>query len=171
MNDHLRLVRDFHQKYGISQPEYPETAHLSDSEIILRQSLLLQCGSDICKAISGGDLEKILAGLVDLAYNALAAIALRGDDVINVTVSWRQDGSVLSMVKTLTDRMNNCNSGETVDYSGLYALCRHLCKFFLNADFDNAFQLVHDSLIAQQALHAGSETLDKAPDLSTAFYE
>jgi hypothetical protein len=171
MNNHLLLVRSFHHQYGINQPEYPDTTHLSDAEIVLRQSLLLQCGSDVCKAVAAGDLEKILAGLVDLAYNALAAIALRGDDVVNVTVNWRQDGSVLSLIKILADRINRCTSGETIDYSGLYALCRHLCRFYLNADFDKAFQIVHDSLIGQQAGHPGSATLDANPDLSTAFYE
>jgi hypothetical protein len=171
MNNHLLLVKDFHRKYGIAQPETLENVHLSDAEIVLRQGLLLQCASDVCQAIAEGDLEKILAGLVDLAYNALAAIALRGDDVVNVAVSWRQDGSMLSLVKVLLEKINNCSSGETIDYSALYSLCKHISRFFLNADFDKAFQIVHNSIITQQALHPSSETLDKAPALSSAFYE
>jgi hypothetical protein len=171
MNNNLLLVRDFHQQYGVLQPEYPNTKRLSDAEIVLRQSLLLQCGSDTFRAVAGGDLEKILAGLVDLAYNTLAAIALQGEDVVNVTVNWRQDGSVLSLIKTLSDKISNCISGETVDYSGLYALCKHLGRFYLNADFDKAFQIIHASLIGQQAGHPGTETLAATPDLSAAFYE
>jgi len=171
LNKQLSLVRDFHQRYGIAQPDYPETAHLSDAEIVLRQALLLQCGSDTCKAIAGGDLEKILAGLVDLAYNALAAIAIRGDDVITVNVNWRQDGSVLSLARVISEKINSCTSGETLAYSGLFSLSRHLCKFFLNADFDKAFQIVHDSLMTQDHGQPISETLLKAPDLTTAFYE
>lgn len=171
MNKHLILVREFHQKYGIKQPERQESIHLSDSEIVMRQSLLLQCGSDTCLAIARGDLEKILAGLVDLAYNALAAIALSGGDVVTVQVNWRQDGSVLSLAKIVSEKINACSTGDIAGYSGLYTLCQHVCKFFLNADFDTAFQIVHNSLLAQQSQHAGSETLDKAPDLSEAFYE
>jgi len=163
MNKHLTLVRSFHQQYGITQPDYPETSHLSDSEIVLRQSLLLACASDTCKAIADGDSVKTLAGLVDLAYNALAAIACRGDDVVSVSVSWRQDGSVLSLTRILSDRVNQCTSGETIAYSGLYSLCQQLCKSFLNADFDTAFQTVHQNLMTQDN--------PQPQELSAAFYE
>lgn len=171
MNSHLLLVREFHQQFGIAQPAAGDNQHLSDAEIVNRQGLLLQCGSEVCHAVSHGDLEKILAGLVDLAYNALAAIALRGDDVVAVTVNWRQDGSVLSMARVIVEKTAACISGETVHYSGLYALCRHLCKFFLNADFDTAFQLVHAGIIAQSPAGGEQPAPHRVPDLSSAFYE
>jgi len=179
MNKHLELVREFHKKYGIAQPDFPETLHLSDMDIIMRQALLLECGSELHKAIAIGELSKILAGLVDLAYNALAAIACRGDDVVAVPVNWRQDGSVLSVARAVSEKINLCISGETVHYSGLYALCKHLALAFINADFDQALRLVHQQLMSQPetgspknyAQRIELETLGTAPDLSSALYE
>jgi hypothetical protein len=180
MNSHLKLVREFHDQFGISQPEYPETSHLSDMDIVMRQALLMDCGSETFKAITAGDLAKILAGLVDLAYNALAAIACRGDDVIATSVTWRQDGSVLSVMRVLADKINQCASGESIHYSALYNLCEQLARGFINADFDKAFGMVHRNLM-NTAHPAGSghdysqrlaqETLPQAPDLSDALYE
>jgi hypothetical protein len=167
MNKNLQLVRDFHQQFGIAQPEYPETAHLSDMDIVMRQALLFQCGQETFQAIAIGDTAKVLAGFVDLAYNALAAIACRGDEVLPSVVSWRQDGSVVSVVKALSDKINRCSSGETADYSALYA------------DFDGAFVVVHNNLIANSVVSTGNdyakrferETLPPAPDLSANLYE
>lgn len=181
MHKHLEKVREFHQRFGIEQPEYPQTAHLSDMDIVMRQALLMDCGSETFKAITSGDLAKILAGLVDLAYNALAAIACRGDDVMSTSASWRQDGSVLSVMRVLSDKINNCASGETIHYSALYAICEQLARGFVNADFDKAFAIVHDNLMnsAISTASAGQdysqrlakETLPAAPDLSDALYE
>lgn len=179
MNAHLQLVREFHQRFGIDQPEYPETANLSTMDIVMRQALLMDCASEACKAITSGDLAKILAGLVDLAYNALAAIACQGGDVVNTSVNWRQDGSVLSVVKALSDRVNQCTSGEGVHYSALYNLCVQLARGFVNADFDKAFRLVHGNLMAKASggvsrnyeQRIEHETLPLAPDLSDALYE
>lgn len=181
MNKHLQQVRDFHDQFGIDQPEYPETAHLSDMDIVMRQALLMDCGSETFKAITAGDLAKILAGLVDLAYNALAAIACRGDDVVATSVSWRQDGSVLSVMRVLADKINNCASGESIHYSALYNICEQLARGFINADFDKAFGLVHDNLMnsglgtasagRDYGQRLAKETLPPAPDLSEALYE
>ncbi|MCQ8106310.1 nucleoside triphosphate pyrophosphohydrolase family protein [Methylomonas sp. SURF-2] len=180
MHKHLQKVREFHDQFGIEQPEYPETAHLSDMDIVMRQALLMDCGSETFKAITAGDLAKILAGLVDLAYNALAAIACRGDDVVATSVAWRQDGSVLSVMRVLADKINNCSSGESIHYSALYNICEQLARSFINADFDKAFGMVHGNLM-NTAQRAGSahdysqrlaqETLPQAPDLSDALYE
>ncbi|MGR8929873.1 MAG: nucleoside triphosphate pyrophosphohydrolase family protein [Gammaproteobacteria bacterium] len=181
MNKNLEKVREFHQKFNIEQPKYPETAHLSDMDIVMRQALLMDCGSETFKAITAGDLVKILAGLVDLAYNALAAIACRGEDVVSTSVAWRQDGSVLSVMKVIADKINNCSSGETVHYSALYNICESLARAFVNADFDQAFAIVHDNLM-KSAINTASaghdysqrlakETLPVAPDLSDALYE
>jgi hypothetical protein len=179
MNAHLQLVRDFHDRFGIDQPEYPDTQHLSTMDIVMRQALLMECGSETFKAITTGDLLKILAGLVDLAYNALAAIACRGDDVIATSAVWRQDGSVLSVVKVLSERINQCTSGESIHYSGLYNICEQLVRGFVNADFDQAFRMVHANLIGKATTGATQnyeqriehETLPTAPDLSEALYE
>ena len=179
MNAHLQLVREFHDRFGIDQPEYPDTQHLSTMDIVMRQALLMECGSDTFKAITSGDLEKILAGLVDLAYNALAAIACRGDDVIATSAAWRQDGSVLSVVKVLAERINQCTSGESIHYSALYNICEQLVRGFVNADFDRAFRMVHANLMAKASSGSSQnyeqrlehETLPAAPDLSSALYE
>lgn len=181
MNKHLQLVRAFHDRFGIEQPDYPETVHLSDMDIVMRQALLMDCGSEAFKAITAGDLAKILAGLVDLAYNALAAIACRGDDVVATSATWRRDGSVLSVMQALADRINQCSSGESIHYSALYNLCVQLARGFINADFDKAFEMVHANLMRSSSSAAGGghdysqriaqETLPQAPDLSDALYE
>ena len=181
MHKHLQKVRAFHEQFGIDQPEYPDTKHLSDMDIVMRQALLMDCGSETFKAITSGDLAKILAGLVDLAYNALAAIACQGGDVVNTSVAWRQDGSVLSVMRVLAEKINNCSSGESVHYSSLYNICETLARGFINADFDKAFNLVHANLMssAHSSASAGGdysqriekETLPQAPDLSDALYE
>ena len=162
MNKHLQQVRDFHRKFGINQPGDGETGHLSDMEIVMRQALLLDCGSETYRAIASGDLIKILAGLVDLSFNALAAIASRGDELVAVSANWRQDGSVLSVMRVLSEKINQCTSGETVHYSGLYAICVHLTQRFVNADFDEAFQLVHQHLMSGRG---DTERLDLSPAL------
>lgn len=179
MHPHLQLVRDFHDRFGIDQPEYPDTQNLSTMDIVMRQALLMDCGSETFKAITSGELTKILAGLVDLAYNALAAIACRGDDVIATSASWRQDGSVLSVVKVLSERINQCTSGESIHYSALYNICEQLARGFVNADFDQAFRMVHDNLMARAGggsaqnyeQRIARETLPTAPDLTDALYE
>jgi hypothetical protein len=51
--------------------------HLSDMDIIMRQALLMEAGSEIFKAIKAGEMAEILAGLIDLSYSALGAIAMR----------------------------------------------------------------------------------------------
>ncbi|PPD33303.1 MAG: hypothetical protein CTY19_08415 [Methylomonas sp.] len=180
MHSHLKLVRDFHEQFGIKQPDYPDTVHLSDMDIVMRQALLMDCGSETFKAITAGDLTQILAGLVDLAYNALAAIACRGDEVIATSVNWRQDGSVLSVMRVLADKINHCASGETIHYSALYSICEQLARGFVNADFDKAFGMVHNNLMnsVHRATSAhdysqrlAQEALPQAPDLSDALYE
>ena len=162
MNKHLKQVRDFHQQFGIAQPDEGDTGHLSTMDIVMRQALLLDCGSETFKAIASGDMLKILAGLVDLSFNALAAIASRGDDVIAVPANWRQDGSVMSVVRVLSEKINACTSGETVHYSGLYTICAHLAERFVNADFDEAFEIVHQHLMSGRG---DGQRVDLSPSL------
>jgi len=144
------------------------------------QALLMDYGSATFKAITSGDLANILAGLVDLAYSALAPIACRGDDVVATSVAWRQDGSVLSVMKVLCDKISLCSTGETIRYSALFNICEQLARGFINADFDKAFQTVHLHLMLQPPHAAPGQnyaarivraSLPSPPDLSDALYE
>lgn len=182
MHKHLQQVHDFHQRVGIAQPDYPHTAHLSDMDIVMHQALLMDRGSATFKAITSGDLAKILAGLVDLAYSALAPIACKGDDIVASSVTWRQDGSVVSVVKVLCDKISLCSSGETCHYSALYTICAQLAGGFINADFDKAFQMLHQHLMQQPIPGFSQPDQDYAsrltrasrpspPDLSETLYE
>ncbi len=181
MNKHLKLVRAFHSTFTFPQAEHGANQHLSDMDIVVHQALLMEEGSEILKAIKAGEMVDILAGLVNLAYYALGAIAMRGDDVTEHPVTWRHDGFVVSIMRTLSDKINNCTSGNTDDYSEVYCLCVHLTRSFINADFDKALQMVHDSnmskllesgkLTDQDATEIHKLKLFKAPDLNECLYE
>lgn len=162
MNKHLKLVREFHDACSFPQAEQGVNRHLSDMDIVEHQALLMEAGSAVLKAIKTGEMVGILAGLVNLAYDALRAIARRGDDVTDHPVTWRHDGFILSIMRILSDKINQCTSGSSDDYSEVYGLCAHLTRSFINADFDKAFQMIHDSKMSHQA---------KAPDLSDCLYE
>lgn len=162
MNKHLKLVREFNDTFSFPQAEHGASARLSDMDVVMRQALLMEEGCAALKAIKAGDMVEILAGLVNLAYCALAAIAMRGDDVIDRPVTWRHDGFVLSIMRVLSDKINRCASGSTDDYSDVYCLCVHLTSSFINADFDKAFQMIHDDKISKPV---------KASDLSECLYE
>lgn len=153
MNKHLALVKEL---------EPGESRHLSDMDIVMRQALLMEDGSAALKALKAGEMVHILTGLVNLAYCALGAIALHGGDVIEHPVSWRHDGFVVSLMRMLSDKINACSSGNVDDYSAIYCLCVHLSRSFINADFDKAFQRVHQSKLLKSA---------KAPDLSDCLFE
>lgn len=158
MNKHLNLVRTF-----LSAPaEQGANRHLSDMDIVMNQALLMDEGSGVLKAIKAGDMVEILLGLVKLAHCALAAIAQQESDVIVHPVTWRHDGFVLSVMQALSDKIHNCSSGRAEDYSEVYSLCAHLAKSFINADFDKAFQMIHDGKMAK---------VEKTPDLSECLYE
>lgn len=162
MNKHLKLVREFHGTVSFPQAEHGKHLHLSDMDIVMRQALLMEEGSAVLKAIKAGDMVEILAGLVNLAYCALAGVAVQGDDVTDRPVTWQHDGFVVSIMRILSDKINNCTSGSTDDYSAVYCLCSHLASSFINADFDKAFQMVHDGKMSKQG---------KEPDLSECLFE
>src|SRR5664280_2303475 len=130
---------------------------LSEMDIIMRQALLMEEGSELLRAIKAGDMVEILAGMINLAYCALGAIAIQGTDVLERQVSWQHDGFVISLMRLFSDKINNCASGSPDNYSEVYCLCVHLSRSFINADFDKAFQMVHDSKIS---------TLDKSGKLA-----
>jgi hypothetical protein len=176
MNQHLAAIRAYHDELAIPQAEHGAPVDVSDMDIILRQAFLMDGGSETFKAIKSGEMAAILAGLTDLAYYALSAIALSGNDVSDEPVDWRHDGFVLSVMTLLSKEIDRCKDGDPKNYSALYCLCVHLTKAFLNADFNGAFQCVHannmDRLNAiKNADRLTQLQLPKAPDLSEFMYE
>ena len=181
MNKHLKLVREFHSAFSYHQAEHGTNARLSDMDIIVRQSLLMDEGSTVLHALESGEMVEILAGFINLAYCALGAIAMKGDNVIEHDIAWQHDGFVLSLMRLLSDKINDCTSGNTENYSEVYSLCVHLSRSFLNADFDKALQMVHDNNMAKLA-KTGHSIYDDAEarqnlkrhaaaDLSECLYE
>ncbi len=162
MNKHLKLVREFHDSHSFTQAQHGTHERLSDMNIVMRQALLMDEGSAVLKAIKAGDMVEILTGLIDLAYCALAGVAMQGDDVKDSPVTWRHDGFILSIVRILSDRINNCTSGASDDYSAVYCLCAHLATSFTNADFNKAFQIIHDRKMSREV---------KSCDLSECLFE
>jgi hypothetical protein len=181
MNKHLKLVREFHGALSLPQVAQGENVKLSEMAIIMRQALLMEEGSALFRAIKAGDMVEILARMVHLSYAALGAIAIQGADVLDQPVSWQHDGFVISLMRLFSDKINQCASGSPENYSEVYDLCVYLSRSFINADFDKAFQMVHDSKMARLAKSGklicenAEETLKsgffKAPDLSECLYE
>ncbi len=180
MNEHLQLVRAFHAALSLPHTEGTK-GHLSDMDITHYQALLMEAGSEVFKAIKAGEMAEILLGLTELAYVALAAIAMQGGDVVDKPVSWKQDGFVLSAMQSVSSKINQCASGSADHYSDVYCLCIHLARGFVNADFDKAFRMVHDHALARlktsgESMYSDSDRmrtlkLQKAPDLSECLYE
>ena len=88
MNTHLKLVREFHDAFSFHQAEHGANRRLPEMDIIMRQALLMEEGSALLKAIKAGDMVEVLAGMINLAYCALGAIAIQGADVSDQPVSW-----------------------------------------------------------------------------------
>ncbi len=177
MNTHLKLVREFHNAFSIPQAEHGENVRLSEMDVILRQALLMEEGSKLFLEIKSGDMVEILEAMIDLAYSALGAIAIQGSDVLDQPVSWQHDGHVISLIRLFSDKINHCASGSPDNYSEVYWLCVYLSRSFINADFDKAFQMVHDSKMSRlgRSGKLAEEILKskffKKPDLSDCLYE
>lgn len=177
MNKHLQSVREFRDTYSLPQGTYGMHGHLSDMDMIMHQAWLMNAGGDVLLSLKKGDMAEILVSLVGLAYCALSAIALQGDDVVESPVLWRHDGSVLSVMRVLSEKINQCASGKSEDYSEVYCVCAHLTRGFLNADFDKAMQLFHASRMSSgKPLGANVDKDDNSnqytlPDLSECLYE
>lgn len=177
MNSHLQLVREFRDAFSLPQADYGEQTHLSDMAIVMRQAWLMEAGSKTLRAIKKGDMADILVNLVALAYCALSAIAQQGGSVIERPVVWRHDGSVLSVMRLISDKINHCESGEAIDYSAVYCACIQLTRSFLNADFDKALNVFHASRM-ESAENYGADVdtdvnseLYTVPDLSDCLFE
>lgn len=173
MNEHLKLVRAFHESRNLPQAAHGIPKNLSDMDIILRQSLLMNAGSETLAGLKAGDMVAILAGLAELAYYALGGIALQGRDVIEEPVLWRHDGFVLSVMQLLSDKINRCATGDVGPYSEVYCLCAHLAKNFINADFDKTLRMIHNQNMSRpdESRNNRPEKLPKAPDLSDCLFE
>jgi hypothetical protein len=173
MNKHLQLVGEFREKFDFSSG----ADHLSDMAIVMRQAWLMDGGKQVLLAIGQGDMAVILARLTGSAYLALNAIAAQGGEVDVQPVIWRHDGSVLSLMRLITDRINACSSGLPKDYSALYCACAQLAGSFLNADFDKSFRAFHQHQLetgtakGQGAENRGEVDWSKLPDLSDCLYE
>ena len=172
MNKHLQLVREFHAAYSVPQAELGQAGHLSDMDIITRQALLMEEGGELFTAFKRGEMAEVLAGLVNLGYAALTVIALQGEEVVEKPAGWKHDGFVISIMRSLSDKINQCASGQTEDYSALYCLCLQLARDFLNADFDKAFQVVHNSRMgAAKEEKTQTSKHFKTPVLSDCLFE
>jgi hypothetical protein len=177
MNKHLRDVREFRDTFSLPQAAFGTEGHLSDMDIVMRQAWLMEAGSGVLHALKKGDMGDILVRLIELAYCALGAIAMRGEDVIENPVLWRHDGSVLSVMRLVSDKIHCCSSGKTEDYSAVYSSCAHLASGFLNADFDKALQMFHTNHMDYCKRHDadfkkdGELIHDKTLDLSEYLYE
>jgi hypothetical protein len=178
MNKNLQLVREFHDTFSYQQAKQGSNVPLSEMDIIRRQALLMEQGSELLKALTVGDMVDILAGMIKLSYCALGAIAIQGADVWDRPVSWQHDGHVISLMRLFSDKINHCTSGSPEDYSAVYCLCAYLSRSFINADFDKAFQMIHDSNLSQLSKGAklGSEQPErilkqKIANLSDCLYE
>lgn len=181
MNKHLQLVREFHDAFSFPLAEFGANVELSEMDIILHQALLMEDGSNVFKALHGGDMVEILNSLADLAYCALDGVAMQGADVDEIPVSWRHDGHVISLMRLLSEKINQCAAGKTEYYSEVYCLCIHLTRSFINADFNKAFQAVHDNYMSRldESKKSGFNNVEQVrkspmfnpPDLSDYLYE
>jgi hypothetical protein len=171
MNKHLQLVGEFREHFDFPSGD----AHLSDMAIVLRQAWLMDGGKQVLLAIEQGDMGVILARLTGLAYLALNAVVMQGGEVDVKPVAWRHDGSVLSLMRLITDRINACSSGLPKDYSALYGACAQLAGSFLNADFDKAFGMLHQHQLetgtGQGVKNQGEVDWSRLPDLNDCLYE
>jgi len=175
MNKHLQLVREFREKFDFPEPD----DHISDMHIVLRQAWLMEAGKEVLLAIKQGDMSEILTRLTGLVYLALNAIAQRGCEceVSEPTVFWRHDGTVLSLMRMISERINACSSGLCKDYSELYCVTAQVASSFLNADFDKAFITFHQHQLEKRGGYRhdaecqGEIDWSNLPDMSACLYE
>lgn len=177
MNKHLQYVREFRETFSLPQTAFGTAGHLSDMDAVMRQAWLMEAGSGVLRALKKGDMAEILARLTGLSYCSLGAVAMLGEDVLDQPVLWRHEGSVLSVMRLLSEKIHGCASGKTPDYSALYCACAHLARGFLNADFDKALQMFHAHHMDRCKRDGadfekdGELIRDQGVDLSDCLYE
>ncbi|NOU22577.1 MAG: hypothetical protein HOO93_12490 [Methyloglobulus sp.] len=173
MHNHLALLKTMQPNRKMPEGDVP---CISDMDIILSQALLMDAGSAAFKAIKSGEIADILAGLVGLAYSALHALAIQGEDIVENQGEGYQQYQMLAIMRLLSDKIHQCSSGDAKHYSELYHLCSNLASGFLNADFDKAFQVYCEWHKAWQAANVATDKMHdphipKIPDLTDCLYE
>ncbi|MEQ1559455.1 MAG: hypothetical protein ABL933_11035 [Methyloglobulus sp.] len=173
MHQHLTLIKTVQPRQKVVEGE---TMPVSEMKIILTQALLMDAGSAIFKAIKSGEIADILAGLVALAYTSLQALAMQDEDIVEHQGTTCQTYQLLAIMRLLSDKIQNCSSGQAKHYSELYHLCTQLASGFLNADFDKAFRVYHDWCKARVDSSEETATMlnpqkTKLPDLTDCLYE
>lgn len=181
MNRHLAQVREFHSVCKIAQADNGKAHKLADMDIITYQALLMGSGKTVFAAFKTGDMAHILAGITELAYYALSAIAKQGEAAVQSQISWQHDGFVISVMRLLSEKINACATGQVKDYSEIYNLCQLLTNSFINADFDGAFGKIHENNLALRDANGilppsvfknpDKIQLPLTPDLSDFLYE
>jgi hypothetical protein len=174
MHQHLALIKNRQSAQSIGHGGVPVC--LPDMDIIYTQALLMDAGSASFKAIKLGEIEGILARLVAIAYCSLEALSKLGYDVLEYAGENRLSYQMLDIMQLLSNKINDCSSGEAKHYSALYRLCSHLVTDFLNADFDKAFRVYHAWQISYlDTIDVDSiqniTTNSKLPVLTDCFYE
>jgi hypothetical protein len=169
MYNHLALVKTIYHHTKVVSGEMP---HVSDMDIIASQALLMDAGSVTFNAIKSGEIAEILAGLVALSYNALQAVAIHNQDIIEAPSEGYQEYQILAIMQLLSNKIHRCSSGAAKRYTELYHLCASLTSGFLNADFNKAFLVYHEWYKANQI--SNDETNHhkaNLPDLTDCLYE
>jgi len=180
-SEHLQLVRDFYNTLPLPLVKPGQNGRMSDRDVIKYQAYLTEAASTALYAIHTTEIVDILRSLAGLAYIAAAAIAIQGGGIADKPNFWRQDGSVLSVARIISEKINRCADGGNDNYSELYCLCAHLVRGFINADFDKSFRLVHLHFISQikqsgasvydTSSHLFSLKMKNYPDLSECLFE
>lgn len=168
-NQQIALVEQWFQSIG----KLLDNAQgaLSDMEIIQFQALLMDNGANLLRAFKQGDMAVVLAGLVNLAYSSVTAAVLAGarEDMPSASANWRHDGLIISIMRSLSHHIDACSSGKVEDYAALNELCKRLVRDFLNADFEKAFQQVHQTHLENRHVPVAQPV--NMPDMSDCLFE
>jgi predicted HAD superfamily Cof-like phosphohydrolase len=186
MNKHLKMVRDFHDAFGFKQANEP--TELTLKERIMRSSLISEEFSEILRAVAAEDKVKALDGLVDLSYFTLGTLAMEGKDVEKIDHEYLNEScfedmrssfvTLSCMYSYATEYMSD--SKDISSYlSSLYHACVLAAQYWLDADFDLAFEIVQESNMSKLG-EDGKPIYDaagkirkgpnfKEPDLSQCF--
>lgn len=174
MHPHLTLILSSQMAKNSGGNEPP---HLADMDIIGTQALLMQAGGICFNAMKSGEISGILAGMVALAYHALQAVAALQSDIDDYDGEKYLSYQIVDIMRQLSNKINDCASGEPEDYSRLYHVCHHLSTDFLNADFDKAFKVYHEWYTSHfnAGINYDAKLLvlhqSKLPDLTYCLYE
>ena len=173
MTNHLELVKSLK---NIASVTTTPKSQLNEMEIIGLQALLMQSGSATFRAINSGEIANILTGLVSMAYTAMEALSAMGKKKIEGNREATQAYQMPAIMRLLSEKIDQCASGDASSYCELYHLCEDFSSGFLNADFDKAFRCYHEWRKANPELtdicfKTETGCLINAPDLTDCLYE